>query len=291
MKTTKKMVVLMAIVLVCINLGGCGGTKNKEAQKTQEPAANTATPEETAVAEAFEYELTTKNRNTEGITVKYPMVVNSNNEKKADLINELIMNDMDSVIEGIKAGADNSEGLTIDALYDYTNDFGPVISISYLGTYFQEAAAYPVNFYHTITISTDDVAVIPLSDLFVIDDAFVESFKQGTYAPLTDDLDLEASDVNVSDLISEQYTNEQLIEWFSKEDANYYLTSQGIILSVEVPHAVGDHLEMAITYENLESNIKKEHPLWANYMYLSEDNGTDSSETDVTWAKYRFKRL
>ena len=61
-----------------------------------------------------------------------------------------------------------------------------------------------------------------------------------------------------------------LIRAFSEPAASYYLTSQGIIISIPVPHALGDHLEMAVNYEYLEPSIKKNHPFWDGYMFLAE---------------------
>jgi hypothetical protein len=95
----------------------------------------------------------------------------------------------------------------------------------------------------------------------------------GMYAPYRDDLDLEASAGSIYELIGGLYSNADLISIFSAQNAAYYLTSQGIVLSVEVPHAMGDHLELAVNYESLEANINKDHPFWNGYMYLEESAG------------------
>ena len=274
MKKLKAMRVWMGIVLVCLSLGGCVGNKEeKENQKTEVPKEESVTqrPQETDTAkQQFEYEVETKNLGGEGITVQYPILVNTSDKTKADAINDLIQKDIDHVIEKIKADTDNTSGVTIDSNYNYANEFDHLLSIQYLGTRFVKEAAYPVAFNHTITLSIEEKAVIPLSDLFVIDEAFVQAFKLGNYAPYTKDLDLEVSGVNVVDLITQEYTEEELIDVFQKSDANYSMKGQGIILSIEVPHVVGDHLEMAVNYEALESNIKKEHPVWKDYMFLAK---------------------
>ena len=41
----------------------------------------------------------------------------------------------------------------------------------------------------------------------------------------------------------------------------------GVIVSIEVPQALGDHLEMAINYETIEANMIKSSPVWKDYLF------------------------
>jgi len=241
MSKYKKLIVALLVLIMGLNLTACASKPD-----------------------TFTYELTTKNWNVEGITVKYPLFVNTNNQDKADILNDLIMDDMGAVIEGITTDLPDAKGLTIDALYDYSEVKNALLSICYQGTYFSEGGAYPVNFYHTITLDMDKGERVGLSDLFTIDNNFAEMFKMGSYVAYGEDLNLEESGVNVGDTISEQYTDEELITLFSDPKANYFLQGESIILSIGVPHAIGDHLEMAILYDGLQGNIKKEHHYWSN---------------------------
>jgi hypothetical protein len=235
------------------------------------------TAPESSASEDFTYDIESRNWNDGGITVKYPMLVNSDNQDSADKINELIMNDMTELLNEL-ADIAADDTFTFDGVFEYTtpdpsNFDKPVpkaLSVFYLITYSSDSLAHPVNIYHTVSISQKNPAVIALSDLFSIDDSFVDSFLMGSYIPYRDDLDLEASGVIIQDFIKEQYTTRELVKIFSIENASYYLTNQGIVLSVPVTHAAGDHLEMAVSYEFLESEINKDHPFWDGYMFLSE---------------------
>ena len=217
-----------------------------------------------------------RNWNDGGITVKYPMLVNANNQDQADKINDIIMDDMSDLLSGL-SDITTDASFTFDGVYDYSvpdpvnfDDPSPnVLSIYYLITYSSDSLAYPVNLYHTVSISLETPAPIALKDLFTIDESFVDSFRSGLYTPYQNDLNLEASGVNIQDLIAEQYSTGDLIRAFSEATASYYLTSQGIIISIPVPHALGDHLEMAVKYEYLEQSIKKDHPFWDGYMFLA----------------------
>lgn len=278
MKNIRKISLLLCIVFLIASMGACADKKTttpEVGQQTQEPET-TPNANDSASTNNYTYEIKSNPWGEEAIAVTYPTLVNSENQEWADQINEIIQADLNNVIdgsEGIRGAAENPDAVTVDAGYEYSESMSTILSIKYLGSYFVEGAAYPVNFYHTITINLDKAEILKLSDLFVIDQAFVDAFKMGTYAPYDVDLDLEAAGENVQDIISKQYTDEELIAWFSDAEVDFYMTETGVILSVEVPHALGDHLEMAVTYENIESNIIKDNLVWANYSFLNESVG------------------
>lgn len=233
-------------------------------------------PVDETVSAPFTFDVDGRNWNDGGITVKYPLLVNSNDQDKADAVNDLIMSDMSEVLATIQSyEADDS--LIIDGLFEYEIPSPSVLSIRYFITYSSETLAYPVDTYHTITISLDEGAKMLLSDLFVIDNDFAEAFKSGMYAPYREDLNLDDSDTGLYELVDGLFTNEDLITLFSGEQAAYYLTESGLILSVEVAHALGDHLEMAINYEYLESSMNRNHPFWTDYMFLSDSGGSTNN--------------
>lgn len=276
MRSIQKITILILTLCMCLGSGSCSpermnAARESDDEEAAQKEAETIKPigSDPMSLPPYSYDLEERNWDEEGITIKYPVIINSNMLEATEAANELIRNDIRNVIDVVKS--DNSDGtLAIDAVYDYQKYSPACLSIKYVGSYYGKSSVYPVHFYHTITISLDSAAVVPLSDLFVIDETFVETFKMGMYAPYRDDLDLEASGVDITTAISEQYSNNQLIALFAQADAAYYLTDQGVILSVEVPHALGDHLEMAVRYEFLEINMKRDHPFWKDYMYLSE---------------------
>jgi len=257
---------LLLSLLISVSVVAC--TKKNKDNNTQ----NAVSQKFSTTASEFTHDVEAKNWNEKGITVKYPMVVNSKDQNKADAINDLIMNDMSDYIDKIKSNIEDKSSVNIDAVYNLTTYSSSVLSIEYVGTYFAEKAAYPVNFYHTININLEDATRIQLSDLINITDSFVETFKNGIYAPYSSDLDLEASGVSIYDTLSE-YTNSELIEMLKSRDAEYYMENQGIIVSAPVQHAIGDHMEVALNYEWIEECFNKEHIVWKNYLFISGEQG------------------
>jgi hypothetical protein len=111
-----------------------------------------------------------------------------------------------------------------------------------------------------------------LKDLFKIDNNFIEAFKAGTYSSSIEGLDLGKSGVNIKETIETQYSNNALISLFQKDEANFVLTSDGVIISIEVPHVLGDHLEMSIPYKSVEANMIKSSSVWKDYSATSTNN-------------------
>ena len=277
MNKTRRISLLLCIVFLFSCLGACE-RKQPEASATEgypevQETESTPNANDSAPSEDYTYEIESKSWDEEAISVTYPTIVNCDDQEWVDTINEIIQSDLYNVIDGsdgIRMLANNPDDVTIDADYEYTDSMEPILSIEYTGTYYVEKAAYPVNFRHTLTINLDEAEILTLSDLFVIDQAFVDAFKLGAYAPFGSDVELEAAGENVQDLVREIYTDEELIALFSDTDLDFYMTDIGVILSVEVPHEWGDHLEIAVNYENVESNIIAENPAWANYNFLSD---------------------
>lgn len=275
MNKIRKISLFLCVVFLFSFLGACTNqaddvSPTKGDQQIQK-AESTPNANDSAPTEDCTYEIESKSWGEAAIAVTYPTIVNCDDQVWADEINEIIASDLYNVIDGskgIRALAENPDTVTIEANYNYSDSIETILSIEYIGVYNVEKSAYPVNFFHTLTIGLDNAESLTLSDLFVIDQVFVDAFKMGNYAPYSSDLDLEAAGENVQNIISNQYTDEELLAWFSDAEVDFYMTESGVILSIEVPHVLGDHLEMAVNYENIESNIIGENPVWASYGFL-----------------------
>jgi hypothetical protein len=54
------------------------------------------------------------------------------------------------------------------------------------------------------------------------------------------------------------------------------MADQGVNISIEVPHALVDHLEMDVNYESIEKNIEKNKPIWKDYLFIAEPDNSKS---------------
>lgn len=282
--------VFLSVLLMILFLTGCtsketavpsDSVKNSstnsvstDSVSTKSAAANSITSEKT-----FTYKIMDETYTEEDINAKYPQLINANDNKKSDSINKAIQNDIRAYLNNLKTNTLEMGKLTLDLKYEITGYKNKVLSIEYKGVSSTKDTAYPVNVYHTCNIDLISTDFVSLKDLFNIDGFFAEQFISGMYSPYTDDLDLEASGVDLKETISGQYSKKALIDLFSADTVNYRLTDQGVIISVEVPHVLGDHLEMAINYESIERNIVKNNPVWKDYLFIAEPDVGSADNT------------
>ncbi|MCG7383137.1 hypothetical protein [Paenibacillus sp. ACRRY] len=207
---------------------------------------------------SIEEGFTIKNSNysKNNINIVYPQIVDITNAEK---INALIQNEATRIVNSYSLEKDN---LDINYRIMYKNY--ELISIQYFGSVFTEGAPYPSNVFYTSNIDLKKGSRVKLSDLIEVNDAFVEKFKEGSYKSY--DKDLNLLDNGVLTEILSGYSSKDLISYFKQSDTvgevndseTYsYITQDAIGVSISVPHALGDHLEMEISFSNLINNIKK----------------------------------
>ena len=267
MKKVKKSLVLVSVLILAISLVACKGKETVPEVKSKEsPVKNTDVKNADSVEKAdFTYSIIDDTYTEEGITIKFPQLKKASNEAKADLVNKAIQESIRTKLASLRTGQEDMGAFTLELKYEMAGYGNKVLSISYQGTSHYEKVAYPVNIYHTQNITLNEVNTLSLKDIFIIDDHFVQAFKSGKYSPSRDDLDLEKSGVNLKEAIERQYSNKDLINFFQKNEVNFKLTKYGVIISIEVPHAIGDHLEMVIPYEAVEANMIKGSLVWKDY--------------------------
>mgnify|MGYP001417894360 CR=1 FL=1 len=256
MKNIVNNLVIACIFILAISLGACNGKKstaniNSNAEKKTD----------------FTYSIIDENYTDKGVSIKFPQLNNSSNPAKADSINRAIQESIKTKLDSLRMEQENMGTFSLDLKYKITNYDNKVLNISYQGYSHFEKAAYPIDIYHTQNISLGEVKNLNLKDIFTIDEHFVEAFKSGNYLPSRDDLDLEKYGINIKETIETQYSNKDLVNLFKKPETNFKLTMDGVIVSIEVPHAIGDHLEMAIPYKSVEANMIRSSPVWKDYLF------------------------
>jgi hypothetical protein len=292
MKKHSTIIGLMLIGIISAGLMACSESQevNEDITKPEliapsQSETNNESGSNNSEAIDFMYEVESNTLSADGIEVYYPMLVRTNDPNKADILNDLIAEDIEGFVNNIIEDAPDSK-LTIDASYEYSESRNTLISICYQGNYYSEGGAYPTNFYHTINVNKVSGMRVPLFDLFIVDDHFTESIQYGLYTPYTDDLNLEDAGVDVAALVSEQYTVSQLTSLFSDPNADYVVQDDAITLSIPVPHVVGDHLELSLLYDWFNGNIREEHIFWEDYMFLTEDQNEYIDEEGDGWQLY-----
>lgn len=264
----------LLIFLLCIT--SCSSTNNAIT-----PTASAA-PIKSENA-SFTYKKINESYSDGEIKVKFPQLVKSSNNDKSDSINIGIQSDIRFYIQTLKEEF-NSEGkINLTLNYDLSNYKDKAISIAYTGISSEKGAVYPVNNYHTCTIDMESSDFITLKSLFKIDNLFINEFLSGEYIPYTNDLNLEKSNVDIKKAIQDQYTKQDLMKLFSQEEAKFKLTDKTVIISVDVAHALGDHIELAIQLNKLKA-FMKDCPLW-------KDDSTSNKNNSFIYNTYHNSRF
>ncbi|WP_340398811.1 hypothetical protein [Paenibacillus sp. FSL H8-0079] len=244
----------MILIIALILLISC--STNAEVDPDKEKSSNDLSSETMYHVESDKY----SNNN---INIVYPKIVDFPNNKYVENINVLIREEAKRIINLYPQEKDN-----LDINYRIMLKSNELISIKYYGSGFTEGAAYPLNVFYTSNIDLNKRTRVKLMDLIEINESFVKEFKEGKYKSYDGNLDL--FDHGVNEEILSGYNNEDLLNYLKHSDevdqlnesgTFSYITPDSIGISISVPHALGDHLEMEISFSNLINNIKEENKL------------------------------
>lgn len=171
------------------------------------------------------------------VTIYYPRIIDDSVE--AARANQLIYEKITSY--PVQFYGNDYMDLTLEISYDLFvwQDY---VSIVFKGMGNVLSAAYPNSHYFTMNFSLDSYEPVRLRDLYNVDTAFVELFKNA----LTQQYDKQKVQ-----FFEAEYTNIQILEMLATcdEDGSFCYSSfseHKIVVSVPIRHAGGDYLEVAI---------------------------------------------
>lgn len=200
---------------------------------------------------AGNYKITQNVYKNKNIIVNYPQITSLEAANKQSTINQLIKNDVVSYVNK-NITADSSLELKYSVKLQ-TPDF---ISIQYLGVANAPNTAHPNNIFYTTNISIKDAKKLRLSDIVKVDANFVNAFKKGQYVD-SEGRDIKEAPPQITEYINDNISTNDLIKYFNEADSFdienvnqsntfSYLTKDAIVISINVPHALGDHAEFSV---------------------------------------------
>ncbi len=246
-------------------------TTDTQASTEAETATETEAPTETETSTETEAptETTTESQSSVGYKemtaydavnkdsyVRYPM---QEGGKDADAVNVLIKTRVDEMLAYI-----HDEDHAVPDVewtcniyvgnYEITRDDDKYLSILWTGDWFHSLAAHPNNFAQGIIIDKSTMTEVRLTDLYTVDETFVQKVQAQVDAKLHGAL-AEKFDVSTDEVseITSTVTLDGLLQSGTKFDYGtpVCLTENGVILSVTVPHYIGDHCEIEIANDVL----------------------------------------
>lgn len=203
------------------------------------------------VAEETSFETIPETLQDGNLTIEYPQLSPVQDGAVEQQINEVIKEDVSLFMNDYK---DPDASLNMDYKIMLQND--EILSIVYTGDYSFTGGMYPSHFLFTTNIDMKTGEKIKLTDRFVIDEAFIDSFKQSPY------IDREENQSNYMEkkaAVTEYVFRQDLLEAFKNADqpsfvknlygVYTYYTEDALIISIQVPHVLGDHAEFKLSLE------------------------------------------
>ena len=159
--------------------------------------------------------------------------------------------------------------------YNITRNDSNYLSVTFEGWFHHIKAAYPSHLFYSLTIDKVNVKIIFIDDLYCIDDDFIEFFQSNINELVREGLarkfQILPDDISddVVKIILEASNNNNFSEIKGKLTSNgeysypFFLTDEAVGISISIPHVMGDHFEILISYDELskyliDSNLLKE---------------------------------
>ena len=276
----KKNGLLITLILVSLLLISCQAntpapTPSPTPGQTASPAPGES-PSPSPTSDAAAYEITGDTYAEGDIVIQYPQITGLSDTARQEQINILIKDDATAIVE---------EGGTVDVGYTVTWTGPHLLSIQYSGLRSFEGSAYPNNLFYTTNVDIDSAAKIRLDDVITIDDGFIETFQDGAFVPW------DSGYGEAEDIIRETVDGYDLTQALTAGDNGYgtdnpdycfsYFTDEALGISIGVPHAIGDHAEFEIGYQDLQG-LTKQHAIWDDFSSeLAGDAPSEASIDDI----------
>lgn len=302
MKSKQKIIYVGVILLLTISFVGCGKSNEAHSDKVEnqtevnvkdEPTEaskgideNAPSEEETSDA-IYSFEVSNETF-TEGTrSLDYPQLINTN-IPKADDINASIYSDFLNAVADKNISINPEYITSMSSIYNTYQYNNVLLSIGFLGNTYVEEFDISSSFFIGQNIFLGTGKSIRLSDLFTCDENFLAIVKYGMYTPYTDNINLESDGVNIFEMIAENYSDQELIDLFRDNFTDFILTDNGFFISIPVPQEFGDHIDLALNYEWLESSMLRDSIVWNNYMFLDDSEGGNANDSDsgFAWTSY-----
>lgn len=251
----KRWVLFLLCVAMLLAMVGCGNTQqnNEEVQTepTEEPtlATDPTTEEPTSQANWFLTQLTDdcaasvelpdfimEDEALKQLVIDY---VDTYLDESFDSVFSLTLGNMDLTAEP----ADRLYYLDLSCRITYEHD--DFVSIVFEGLYNMKTAAHPIHLLFSLNINRYTNERVMLKDIWPLDDVFYDTYRPLAQAALTAKF---GKDISIDDLLKKDSLLNGLQT--EKEYCVYY-TQSGMVISVPVIHALGDHFETEIPYQML----------------------------------------
>jgi hypothetical protein len=178
------------------------------------------------------------------ISIEYPQLVGLTDKELESKINERIKTAAIQNISGKKKDKVVYQNITFDVKLLSAN----LLSVAFKGARCENQMEFPTEIFYTLNISLIDGDLVRLKDHYNLNKSFLEAFLYKDYGSSSD------KDSALSYLRSQ--SDKELFLMLDKKSPNVYFTKDGVGVSFSLPHVLGDHVELELSYEDLLNSQK-----------------------------------
>ncbi|MBN1078351.1 DUF4163 domain-containing protein [Clostridium botulinum] len=218
-------------------------TKEKESSKNLKEKSN-------------EYELVSKNYNKNNVKINYPEIKNFNDDEKLKSINKYLKECALKVLDDYVKEDPNLEAVNLNVNYDVKFKNEKYISIVYEGEVNVNGTAYPSSIFYTTNVDLESGNIIRLSDYSNVNDILNKLkdpknikviAENDELAAAQKDFILNIGNDNLINMVKNADFHEVNTKIESPKDGVYsYFDKDGVVISLQVNHAIGDHAEFKL---------------------------------------------
>lgn len=177
--------------------------------------------------------------NGNNVLIKYPVLI-------SDKFDFTIINDTIKETALNIFSIDKEVNQEINIEYEVTFSNNSFISIVFKGLINATSSAHPSNIFYTLNINIENSSKIRLTDIYNIDDDFVEICRNELKKQL---------DSNIAIYLDNEL-KDMLINSDQKSEVYSYYKEKSVGISFPTIHVIGDHSEIEISKELLKNNLK-----------------------------------
>ncbi|NFO56013.1 DUF4163 domain-containing protein [Clostridium botulinum] len=203
-----------------------------------------------------EYELVSKNYNKNNVKINYPEIKKFNDDKKLKSINKYLKESALKVLDDYVKEDPNLEAVNLNVNYDVKFKNEKYISIVYEGEVNVKGTAYPSSIFYTTNVDLESGNIIRLSDYSNVNDILNKLkdpknikviAENDELAAAQKDFILNIGNDNLINMVKNADFHEVNTKIESPKDGVYsYFDKDGVVISLQVNHAIGDHAEFKL---------------------------------------------
>lgn len=192
------------------------------------------------------------------VAIKYPQIIDMADSAAQEKLNKIISEAALKDLSFLESGTE------YELNYEVTFNNPSFISMYFDAYSYTPGAAHPNQFLRTVTIDVEKQETVPLQALVSVSVSFVDVLFNGKYRSqsyeMTDEYETAIKDY-LTEMDSESWVNDLKNADSDSAVVYSYLDENALVISVSVPHVMGDHVEISLTFKDLEG-YQTDNLLW-----------------------------